>query len=99
MEMHEITERLVAVEKRSKSNSHRLDALEKQNEIINRLATSMEVMALEQKNMGGQLTEVVEDVKELKAEPARKWRFVVEKALYIIISAVLGFVFARIGLT
>ena len=95
MENHEFAERLVAVEERSKSNSHRLDALEKQNEIINRLATSMEVMAHEQKNMGDQLSEVVDDVKELKAEPAKKWRFVIEKVLYIIISAVLGFVFAQ----
>ena len=45
MEDTEIVGRLSAVEQRSKSNSHRLDALEKQTEAVNRLATSVAVMA------------------------------------------------------
>ena len=41
-------QRLTAVEERTKSNSHRLDKVEASAEAINRLATSMEVMANKQ---------------------------------------------------
>ena len=44
-------QRLTAVEERSKSNSHRLDKLEESNEVISRLATSMEVMASKQEQV------------------------------------------------
>lgn len=44
-------QRLTAVEERSKSNSHRLDKLEESNEVISRLATSMEVMANKQEQV------------------------------------------------
>ena len=43
--------RLTEVEERSKSNSHRLDKLEESTEAINRLATSMEVMAERQEQV------------------------------------------------
>lgn len=98
MEMQEMTERLVKVEQRERSNSHRIDAMEKQQEVIHRLATSMEVMATEQKSMSKQLTEVIQDVKDLSGEPGKKWRFVVEKAIYIVVAAVIGFVLAKLGL-
>lgn len=99
MEMQEVLGRLVAVEERSKSNSHRLDALEKQTEAINRLATSVEVMTVQQKAIAGQVTEMSAEVKELKAEPGKRWRFVVEKAIYVVVSAVVGFVLAKAGIS
>ena len=44
-------QRLTAVEERSKSNSHRLDKVEASTAAINRLATSMEVMASRQEQV------------------------------------------------
>ena len=52
-------QRLTAVEERSKSNSHRLDKLEESNEVISRLATSMEVMANKKVNIDAVLYESV----------------------------------------
>ena len=43
--------RLAAVEQRAKSNTHRLDKLEETTETLNRLATSMEVMANRQEQV------------------------------------------------
>ena len=42
--------RLAEVDARSKSNTHRIDALEKSQEVLNKLATSVEVMATELKH-------------------------------------------------
>lgn len=38
------------------------------------------------------------DVKELKAKPGKRWEGIVEKAIGILVAAVLGFMLARLGL-
>ena len=43
--------RLTAVEYRAKSNTHRIEKLEASTEAINKLATSMEVMAERQEQV------------------------------------------------
>lgn len=91
-------QRLTAVEERSKSNSHRLEALEKQTEAVNRLATSVSVMAERVENTGEKVDGLCDDVKELKAEPGKRWKGVVEKVIYIIVAAVVGYFLAQVGL-
>lgn len=98
MEDTEIAGRLSAVEQRSKSNSHRLEALEKQTEAVNRLATSVAVMAERVEVTGGKVDSLCADVQELKAEPGKRWKSVVEKVIYIVVAAVVGFILARLGL-
>lgn len=90
--------RLSAVEQRSKSNSHRLEALEKQTEAVNHLATSMAVMAEKVESTGEKVDGLCSDVQELKAEPGKRWKFVVEKAIYIAVAAIMGYALARLGL-
>lgn len=98
MEDTEIVERLTAVEQRSKSNSHRLETLEKHTEALNALATSVAVMAERVETTGGKVDSLCTDVQELKSEPGKRWKLVVEKVIYIVVSAVMGFILARLGL-
>ena len=98
MEDTEIAGRLSAVEQRSKSNSHRLEALEKQTEAVNRLATSVAVMAERVEVTGVKVDGLCADVQELKAEPGKRWKGVVEKVIYIVVAAVVGFILAQLGL-
>lgn len=98
MEEAEYAGRLSAVEQRSKSNSHRLDTLEKHTEALNTLATSVAVMAERVETTGDKVDSLCTDVQELKSEPGKRWKFVVEKAIYIAVSAVMGFIIARLGL-
>ena len=98
MEETEIAGRLSAVEQRSKSNSHRLDTLEKQTEALNTLATSVAVMAERVEITGAKVDGLCTDVQELKAEPGKRWKGVVEKVIYIVVAAVVGFILARLGL-
>ncbi len=99
MEETEVAGRLSAVEQRSKSNSHRLDDLEKQTEAVNTLATSVAVMAERVKSTGDKVDGLCTDVQELKSEPGKRWKFVVEKAIYIVVAAVVGYFLARVGLS
>lgn len=98
MEDTEIVERLTAVEQRSKSNSHRLETLEKHTEALNTLATSVAVMAERVETTGDKVDGLCTDVQELKSEPGKRWKLVVEKVIYIVVSAVMGFILARLGL-
>ena len=98
MEDAEMAGRLAAVEQRSKSNSHRLENLEKNTEAVNQLATSVAVMAERMETTGEKVDGLCSDVQDLKAEPGKRWKFVVEKAVYIAISAIMGYILARLGL-
>lgn len=98
MDETEIAGRLSAVEQRSKSNSHRLDAVEKNTEAVNHLATSVAVMAERMEITGDKVDSLCSDVQDLKAEPGKRWKFVVEKAVYIAVSAVMGYILAKFGL-
>ena len=89
--------RLTEVEQRSKSNSKRLDKLEESTEAINRMAISIEKMATKQDTMNTSITKLTGDVETLKAEPGKRWKFVIEKAIYFVVAAVVGFVLAQVG--
>ena len=90
--------RLTEVEQRSKSNTKRLDKLEESTEAINRMAISIEKMATKQDAMNTSITKLTADVETLKAEPGKRWKFVIEKAIYFVVAAVVGFVLAQVGL-
>jgi len=98
MEETEIAGRLSAVEQRSKSNSHRLEALEKQTEAVNRLATSVAVMAEKVETTGDKVDSLCVDVQEIKQKPAKRWETVTAQVVSILVAAVLGYIIARLGL-
>lgn len=70
MTNEEMTERLVEVEQRAKSNTHRLDAVEKNQEALNSIATSVAVMAEQQKNISEKVDTIDANVWAPDAYPA-----------------------------
>lgn len=90
--------RLTEVETRSKSNSHRLDKLEESTEAINRLATSMEVMAERQEQVVETVGKLDSKVTALEEKPAKRWDALVDKIVWAIAAAMIGFVLAQVGL-
>ena len=88
--------RLAEVEARSKSNTHRIDALEKNQEALHKLATAAEVMATEQKHQTETMTEIKTDVTVLgqkvdaiEKKPAKRWDGMVEKVIYGIVGSLV----------
>ena len=90
--------KLQEVESRSKSNMHRIDALEKNQDAINQLATSTAVMAQNISTMGDRIDSMSNDIKDLKEIPASRWKFVVEKAIYVLVAGIVGFALRTFGL-
>lgn len=80
------------------SLKHRMKAVEESNAVLNRLATAVEVMATKQDAMRSSMEKLTGKVEALEAEPGKRWKFVVEKAIYFVVAAVVGFILARVGL-
>jgi hypothetical protein len=70
-------DRLTRVEDRSKSNTHRIESLEKRQDDTEKLVTSVAIIAEKQKGMEGDVKEVKCDVKKLIEKPAKRWEGVV----------------------
>lgn len=92
MTNEEMTERLVEVEQRSKSNTHRLDAVEKNQEALNSIATSVAVMAEQQENISDKVDTIDAKVDTLEAKPVKRWDGLVDKALWLVAGAFLAWV-------
>ena len=90
--------RLTAVEDKAKSNMRRIEKLEESNEAINRLATSMEVMVVKQKEVAEKVDKMDEKVTILETKPAKRWEAIVDKIVITIAAAVIGFILAKIGM-
>ena len=95
---HEFEGRLVKVEERAKSNSHRLDEMERRQDDLDKLVSSVSVLAAKQEQVETDVKEMKADVKTLIAKPARRWDAMVDKILWAVLAAVIAFVLGRIGL-
>ena len=91
-------QRLTAVEERAKSNSRRLEKVEASTEAITRLATSMEVMASKQEQVADTVDRLDGKVTALEGKPGKRWDNLVEKLIWFVVAAALGFFLAWIGL-
>lgn len=94
----ELAAKVAQIESRTRSNTHRLDQLEGNVQAVNRLATSVAVMAEKQGNMAGQLEKIALDVEEMKAEPGSRWRSLTEKLIAVVATAIITFLLTRLGL-
>lgn len=96
---------LTEVDARSKSNMKRIDALEKSHEELHRLATSVEVMAIELGHQTTAMNDIKEKVSKLDAKvetiekkPGKRWEAVVEKILLVVVGAVAALLLSMIGI-
>lgn len=94
----EFAERLTKTEALAKSNQHRIDDVERRQDALDSMATSMAVMAEKQTTMADKVDTIDTKVTAIEQKPAKRWESVVEKVLFLVIGAVVAFVLAKIGL-
>lgn len=106
MNTEELSVHLAEVDARSKSNTHRLDALEQTTQALNKLATSVEVMAAELKRQGTDVEEIKRDVTNIggkvhamEVKPGKRWESIVDKLIWCVVGAVLALLLTRLGLS
>ncbi|MBE6777938.1 MAG: hypothetical protein E7541_00940 [Ruminococcaceae bacterium] len=98
MDALEVERRLSHVEDRSKSNTHRLDELERRQEDMAELVRSVATIAQKQTDMDRDVREIKADVKLLAAKPGRRWEAITDKALLAAVTGLVGYVLIRLGL-
>lgn len=94
----EIEHRLTEVESRSKSNAHRLDEMEKRQDDLDELVSTVKVLADREVRVENDVKEIKDDVKSLKQKPIKRWDSIVDKIIITIVAAIIGFLLAQLGL-
>ena len=94
----EIEHRLTEVEARSKSNTKRLEEMEKRQDNLDELVSTVKVLAVREERVEGDVQEIKTDVKELKNKPAKRWDNLVTQIITIIVAALAGYILSKIGL-
>lgn len=93
-----IEHRLTEVEERSKSNTHRLDEVEKRQGDLEDLVGTVKVLAVREERMETDVKEIKADVKSLTEKPAKRWDDLVGKVISVVVGALIGFLLTQIGL-
>ena len=94
----DIEHRLTEIESRSKSNTHRLDEMEKRQDDLDELVSTVKVLADREVRVENDVKEIKDDVKSLKMKPLKRWDSIVNTALIALVTAIAGFLLARLGL-
>ena len=92
----ELSVKLVEIEQRGKSNSHRLDKVEERQDNLDKLVSSVEVLATRQETVEPDVKEIKSDVKALTEKPAKRWDGIVDKLIWLLISGAVGYLAAQI---
>ena len=94
----EIEHRLTEVEERSKSNTHRLNEMEKRQDNLDELVGTVKVLAVREETVENTVKEIKSDVKSLTSKPAKRWDNLINQIITIVVAAIAGFILAKIGL-
>ena len=106
--MTEIEHRLTAVEERSKSNVHRLDEMERRQDRFDELVSAVNVLAVREQQVETDVKEIKTEVKTISTKlvetqnasdkkDAEKWDKAVNTIITVFLSAIAGFILAKLG--
>ena len=91
-------EQLAKVTQRAESNTRRIEVLEAGQAQLHELVTSVAVIAEKQNDMSGRIAEIQEEVKQMASKPARRWETLIGYVIGAIVTALISFLFFKIGM-
>ena len=90
--------RLPETEQRSKSNTKRLDIVEKWQADFGDLISTVKVLADREARVEKDVGEIKETVQEIKEKPSKRWEGVITNITYTIIGIVITYLFMKLGI-
>ena len=99
MDNEQIAVKLQEATDRSIRNEGRIKKLEKENDVLHQLVTSVALLAEQMKNMNESVSTLTREVEEIRDRPAKKWDNLADKLVWYAVAAVLGYAAAHLGLT
>lgn len=94
MTQEDIVQKLTETEARSKSNTKRLEKVEERQDTLDRLITSVEVLATREESVEKDVKEIKSDVKALTSKPGKRWEGIVDKVLAAIVGGFVAWILA-----
>ena len=98
MDMEQLALKMQETTDRSLRNEGRIKKLEGESVVLHQLATSVAVMAEQMKTMNASVSTLTQEVEEMKEKPAKRWDGLVDKIVWAIGAALIGFALAQLGL-
>lgn len=86
------------LEEEDKRQNHRIDSLEDDVKHTGALATSVERLAVNMESMVKEQEKQGKRLETLEKRDGEKWRKVVETVITVVVSGVVGFILAHIGM-
>ena len=83
---------------RSLRNEGRIKKLEGEHQVLQKLATSVAVMAEQIKTMNTSVVSLTNKVDKMEEKPAKRWDNLVDKIIWAVAAAVIAFLLGRVGL-
>lgn len=90
--------RMTEIEERSKSNTHRISELESRQDDLEELVGTVKVLAVREEKVESDVREIKGDVKILTSKSGKRWDDLVNQIIIIVVSTIIGFMLAKIGL-
>ena len=105
MTTEELTQKVVEMDERATRHTEQIKTVFNQiaevkgmAESVHKLATTVEVLALEQKKTGEKIDKLTGEVDEIKEKPGKKWESVVTVVITAVVTGVVTFLLTRMGL-
>lgn len=95
-EFKEIVERLSAGESSIKSAHHRIDDIEKKQDDLADLVSSVKVLADREARVEEDVSEIKTDVKELKEKPSKRYDTIITAILTAVCGGMVGYLLSMI---
>ena len=90
--------RLTAVEDRSKSNSLRIQEIEKKQDDLTDLVGTVKALAVREENVENDVKEIKSDVKSLTGKAGKRWDSLIDKIILTLAAGVIGFILSKLGI-
>lgn len=89
--------RMTRVEKLSEGNKRRIEDLEKDNKVLHDLATSVQVMAEQLKQINERIARLDGSMQRVNERPAKWWDTLIKSGLSAIVGALIAAALLRLG--
>lgn len=82
--------RLTETVSRAKSNTRRIEKLERRQDDLDKLAAAVEVLASREQSMETDVKEIKADVKTITLKSGKRWDAMLDRVLYVLIGAAVS---------
>ena len=90
MTEQEMSVKLTETASRAKSNTHRIEKLERRQDDLDKIAAAVEVLASREQSVETDVKEIKADVKTITQKSGKRWDAMLDRVLYILIGAAVS---------